>query len=301
MDRGVAIECVKAALPAPWRDAVIAHLEPAIRIAATRWTHGDPLAGRSRWGGDPELPDDWQWPTWKASIREYSLGAWSKSPPRERHLDFLGQFNLEEVASFEPHALPGKGMLYFFYDVDSQQWGFDPDDRGCAQVLYYPGELAALKPRPCPIPRSVIAEPCIMRFSQEWTAPDPEENAALFASATDRYELAESLGELRQDLGGAEGPEHQLFGHSNNIQGPMRLECQLAFNGVYAGGTSRFDDRVGDLEPGAEDWRLLLQVDTDEDGPGWMWGDCGRIYFWIRKQDLARHDFSKCWLVLQCS
>jgi uncharacterized protein YwqG len=31
-----------------------------------------------------------------------------------------------------------------------------------------------------------------------------------------------------------------------------------------------------------------------------MWGDAGRIYFWIQEQDLKNRDFAKVWLVLQC-
>ena len=43
------------------------------------------------------------------------------------------------------------------------------------------------------------------------------------------------------------------------------------------------------LEAGADDWRLLLQVNSD-DYAGWMWGDVGRVYFWIRRQDFATGD-----------
>lgn len=54
------------------------------------------------------------------------------------------------------------------------------------------------------------------------------------------------------------------------------------------------------MEKGAEDWQLLLQIDSDEENLGAMWGDCGRVYFWIRQQDLQKRDFSNVWLVLQC-
>ena len=31
-----------------------------------------------------------------------------------------------------------------------------------------------------------------------------------------------------------------------------------------------------------------------------MWGDCGCIYFWLKKQDLAAGNFDRVWLILQC-
>lgn len=32
-----------------------------------------------------------------------------------------------------------------------------------------------------------------------------------------------------------------------------------------------------------------------------MWGDLGRLYFWIRDDDLAARRFEKAWLILQCT
>lgn len=47
---------------------------------------------------------------------------------------------------------------------------------------------------------------------------------------------------------------------------------------------------------------LLLQLDTDEEenGPGWMWGDAGRLFFWIKPGDLAARRFDRAQLVLEC-
>ena len=72
-------------------------------------------------------------------------------------------------------------------------------------------------------------------------------------------------------------------------------------DGIYCGGPEGYrSEEAKTLAVGAADWRLLLQVDTDEEGPGWMWGDVGRIYFWIKKQDLAALRFDDVWLIFQC-
>ena len=51
----------------------------------------------------------------------------------------------------------------------------------------------------------------------------------------------------------------------------------------------------------AQEWILLFQMDTvEKDGFELMFGDCGRIYFYIRKEDLRNRNFENVWLSLQC-
>ena len=60
--------------------------------------------------------------------------------------------------------------------------------------------------------------------------------------------------------------------------------------------------RIQRAEGSASDrWLLLFQLDTVECG-GFelMFGDCGHIYFYITKEDLAARRFDRIWLILQC-
>jgi len=80
----------------------------------------------------------------------------------------------------------------------------------------------------------------------------------------------------------------------------MELECQLVSNGIYCGDPEGYQsEEARSLQSGAEDWRLILQVDSDEDS-GMMWGDVGMIYYWMRVQDLAARNFDRSWMILQC-
>ena len=98
-----------------------------------------------------------------------------------------------------------------------------------------------------------------------------------------------------------EGAAHQVLGFPYTIQGDMRLECQLASNGLYCGDETGYKDpRAKALEPGAADWQLLFQLDSD-DRASMMWGDMGTLYFWIKEQDLAAGRFGNVWMVLQCA
>jgi uncharacterized protein YwqG len=80
----------------------------------------------------------------------------------------------------------------------------------------------------------------------------------------------------------------------------MQLEAQLVTNGLYCGNASGYEDpRRASLEEHADDWILLLQLDSDDVG-NFMWGDSGMLYYWIRKQDLCELRFDRVWMALQC-
>ena len=51
----------------------------------------------------------------------------------------------------------------------------------------------------------------------------------------------------------------------------------------------------------AGEWTLLLQLSTiAKDDFEWMFGDCGMLYFYIRKADLAAGNFDRVRFVVQC-
>jgi hypothetical protein len=91
-------------------------------------------------------------------------------------------------------------------------------------------------------------------------------------------------------------------GYPDPVQGPdMDLECQLVSNGLYCGDSSGYQDpRAEELKKGAADWKLLVQMDSDDD-LGVTWGDVGMLYFWIRHEDARQKNFDSTWVVLQCS
>jgi len=111
---------------------------------------------------------------------------------------------------------------------------------------------------------------------------------------------SDALIEISSNVFG-DAPCHQIGGFPSPVQGDtMELECQLASNGIYAGEPDAYTTpRAKALEAGARDWRLLFQVDSDDDLKV-MWGDAGIIYFWIREEDARAGRFDKAWLVLQC-
>ena len=257
-------------------------LRPALRLQ-----HADPEAANhgSHLGGLPSLSNQQAWPTWKG-----------------KSLSFLGQVRLDALPSGPASdLLPREGLLLFFYDPLQGTWGFDPADAGSWRVLYLP-ELPAEKssiefPADLPEEGRYVSVPVGGRAFLD--LPSLEELDAARTGVPD--EDSDGLWEVHTQHREGHGPLHQLLGYSSPVQGDMKLEVQLVTNGLYVGDASGYEDpRRKELEAGAIRWRLLLQIDSD-DRAGMMWGDMGRLYFWITEQDLEARRFDNVWMVLQCS
>ena len=242
---------------------------------------GDLATDASKLGGEPDVSADFVWPTWKNA-----------------QLAFLTQLNLAELRAFpECGILPPAGLLQFFYDAEQRTWGIDPKDRGSFLVRWEQNIDGLHRAR------GGAANPaCRVQMRSESTIPAFESSdyalLALSPAEGDAYRsLWEVLGLEPTDGGTA----HQVLGHAIPVQGDMQVECQLVTNGLYCGDPSGYGDpRAAALRPGARDWRLLFQLDSDE-GAGLMWGDVGRLYFWMREQDLSDGRFDRAWMQLQCA
>ncbi len=257
---------------------------PSLRMKTTALAEDSLAMGQTRIGGAPDLPPGFEWPYYNGLP-----------------LSFIAQLNLAELAMLPPVlSLPMQGSLVFFYDSEQRTWGFDPKDRGSALVSYLPDSIDSLvrTQLPSAIPNEGRFQCCAVEFSIDQNLPDflsahfiphltETEQSQLF-NFVDRQSAQDSL------------PRHRIGGQADCVQNSMELECQLVTSGLYCGNETGYEDpRAQILAERALDWRLLLQIDSD-DNPGMMWGDVGMIYFWIREDDLRAASFENIWLILQC-
>ena len=266
-------------------DELAALARPCVRLAGRATPDADIPAGHSRLGGAPDLPAAIPWPVWRATP-----------------LAFLGQLALRDVRGMPgTDVLPADGLLSFFYDANQTTWGFDPADAGSFAVLYVPpDEALARRPAPEGVPPHGVYASCALEAHAELSLPEGN-SAAVREAGLEGEEWDAYLDMMSRQAWDAPGPRHQLLGYPHPIQNEMELECQLVTNGLYCGDRGGFEDpRAQALAPGARDWRLLLQLDSDEEA-GMSWGDTGMLYFWIRDEDLRQRRFDRVWMVLQCT
>ena len=252
---------------------------PAIHVVKAE------VASRSYLGGVPELPPGVPWP---------EAGG--------KPLSFLAQIELAELQSVVGFDwLPQTGALLFFYDLESQPWGFDPRDRGKWAVLHLPAAVEAASALPGKTkhssPGRILRRAGVTFRSMDSYPPFERETIAALKLSDEEAEALTDL-QTRPFQG---RPQHQVGGFPSPVQGDiMELECQLVSHGIYCGDESGYrDPRATELGASARDWKLLLEFDSDDDLDV-MWGDAGMLYFWVREQDARAGNFADTWLVLQC-
>ncbi|MCW1928691.1 YwqG family protein [Bhargavaea beijingensis] len=219
--------------------------------------------GASKFGGAPDLPPDME-------------------PPSKdgKPLTLIAQLNLSDAAlAGNARPLPASGVLSFFYDTEEQPWGGEEGDRSGWKVLYFedPADLER---------REVPEEVMLPEFAASFRAQETLDTDAVFDMDFDD-ETGETIFELLEE--GA--PHHRVLGHPFAVQNPVFTEVAH-----YCGGVADWDE----AEKAAEDYVLLLQMDSDDDLDA-VWGDLGMLYFCIRKDDLAEKRFDRTQMVMQCS
>lgn len=251
--------------------------------------------GKSHFGGVPDVPSDFVWP-------EYETSTFDDDTVKLRPLSFIAQFNCAEILPYDKDGLlPKSGLLSFFYEVGSMCWGFDPADKGCAKVYYFE-DVKELSPVEFPeeleedyrFPTFEINAssehglPCIEDFMLKHKKVDWDEFD----------EVRETLGCKLPDL------SSKLLGWPDIIQNNMTQECELVSKGYYTGnGFDEIPKQEVELAKrnSLDNWLLLFQLDiVSDDDFELMFGDCGRLYYYIRKEDLAAKKFDNIWLESQC-
>jgi uncharacterized protein YwqG len=254
-------------------------IQSSIRL--TSQPGDDSIAGLSRLGGLPDLPPGTSWPGWKGCS-----------------MAFIAQIRLEDLAPFEPASqLPKTGLLSFFYDANQETYGADPEDCGGWEVFYFGGESKdwRLAQAPRDLPADAIFCPCALKFSSELTLPSsPGQHLPDFDWSDSEIQLYEDFLAKFPTPDDYSLVHHRMFGHPNQLQDDMQLQCALTAPSIGSQAEAVADEAAQQKS----EWQLLLQVDSDRDA-AMKWATNGLLYFWIKTADLQAGRFDQAWLVMQ--
>jgi len=251
---------------------------------------------RSKFGGSPAVPADFEWPRFEAENYDGETA--------NRPLSFLCQINLDEIRAFDKeNLLPDTGLLLFFYEQESMRWGFDPDDEGCSRVYYF-ADTSKLAEAELPV--DLKEEYRVREYELSFATGDSYPSFEELRIHSDVDCDWDSYDEELENMGcEIECERHKLLGYADLIQGEMLTECERTTRGLYCGDAESYqktsEEMNADIHRAAADWILLFQMASiQDDDYELMFGDLGNLYFCIRKQDLMERNFHKVWLVVQC-
>ena len=269
---------------------ILASLKKNEIIISTEFNNDSKIINKSKIGGKPYLPKDFIWPYYQ-----------------ELPLSFLAQINLKEVNSLDKdRLLPSKGMLYFFYELETEEWGYKPQSKGCAKVFYYEdiSNFSLID-----FPENMEDDYKIPEFKVNFKSNislHSYEDFYLFLKEHDTFKEQDiSFSDfipLYDELFIPDNNYTKLLGYPEVIQNPMEEECEAVTRGFDMGGVESYPKKYQkEIRSASKDWILLFQMDTVETSDyELMFGDSGHIYFWIKKEDLANKNFENIWLILQC-
>lgn len=195
---------------------------------------------------------------------------------RGRHLSFLAQIKLSQFTNTQT-----SGVLQFFWSqsaLSSNAENFrvlhtaDPKSRLSAVPESETNWFGLFKRKHTP---KTWAEEAL-EFQDSYCLPSPERLPGNDYN-WDEYDRGDLYHRQVNELTGF----FQIEGVPNPVQADnMEESCAKKF---------------GDESP--ENWQLLLQIDSSSD---MMWGDAGKLYWFIRGDDLAALNFSDVHMEMQC-
>ncbi|KZE69281.1 hypothetical protein AWM68_03160 [Fictibacillus phosphorivorans] len=243
--------------------------------------------GFSKFGGEPDLPLGTSFPVHNGAP-----------------LTFLCQINLGELNSFEAaDSLPNDGVLSFFFEAIDLPFVESKSEYSSWKVFYFKDNEQLVRTQYPPYEREDDIEygplpEFNIQFKEILTLPEEPDDLELDEAAAEMYwdfsyslpmSLHHTVEELEErDDDSDDGlPYHYLLGYPIAVQESPIEEVTYTHSNVTR-------TPVNEL-----DYTLLLQLDYDEE-LDYIWGDVGKVYFIIKKEDLKIGNFNEVLVTWQC-
>lgn len=261
------------------KEKLIEMIRPTVGIKTKPSNDENVKVGKSKIGGKPDLPKDFEWPRVK-----------------EKPMLFCAQYNLSELSKFDKESmLPNKGLFYIFLSLD-EKWNEFNGINQEFRFLYSESENLNRTEFPNDLEEIQTFKTALIEYFEFYTIPD-NENYKLFEfnkkyddfyfnfyQPTEEYIIEE----LYEDSNAM----HQILGYDRSIQSSVVYEFASKELGLYGAESSEYKKKWNDILELSKTYELLLQMDCDDSNTDLSkFGGSGTYYFGISKTDLERNHF----------
>lgn len=217
--------------------------------------------GCSKFGGQPDVPENFQWPL----------------DDNNRPLSLLLQINCSDLISLDYEGyLPTSGHLYFFYELGEQNW---EGTENSIRVIYIDTQQVELH-------RETYPKTLADKFRLK-------ERVVSFLTK-DSYPSYQDFSNQNTEY------QHIInkVGSFNEARNRLQSESSINAVGTIFGYADLIQNVI---ESDLNENILLLQLSSiEDDSYELLFGDCGNIYFYISRQNLNDKNFRNLKFELQC-
>ena len=237
----------------------------AIRISFAKNGNAPLPAGCSKYGGRPDVADDFQWP--------YDNSG--------RPLSLLLQVDCADLAPLDREGLlPASGQLYFFYELSQMNRG---GLENTLRVIYNDKPSSQLHPLDYPVnlDKEYQLQEYRLQFTRCTSLPRIEELLRLTSfNDEDESEYYNAFNHLYDNFWKGVGPIGKILGYADLIQGPIvkDLANEVLLLELYS----------------SENWQ-----EDDKTPHDLLFGKSGYIYVYIKREDLLARRFDSIKFALQ--
>lgn len=257
------VESISAKLPRYKRNA--------ITIKFAKEIGGVSETGQTKFGGNPDVPDGFEWPK---DCEGYPMA-------------FLMQINCSDIKPFDTeNKLPKAGLLLFFYSWENE-YAYDEEEDPSynpkiAQVYYFdkPEAMLHRQAPPKKLAKEYIMTERSVCFSSQDCVPAWEDAIAMQIVDTDCSKIEYQSAMLESGTQGISDADYNgsMLGYATPVEDDTLDEPQ---NGILL--LQLFSSNLIEEDEGTEE----ECYDPIE------FGVEGKVYFYISKRDLAERDFSR--------
>jgi uncharacterized protein YwqG len=264
---------------------IIDLIKPAIGVRTKSIKDNKVKVGKSKIGGNPDIPVNFEWPKFK-----------------NEYLTFCAQYNLSELGEYDlENCLPKKGMLYVFVFIDKDYPGFMCDES--SYKIIYLEDIDTIQRLNFPESyflgsKFQVAE---INYFEYFTLPD-DENYKLkkFHLLYDNfYDFYENIVEFIDSLTGENIDNyHQVLGEDKSVQSSVGFD--FAVNILQIKTTEDFESKQDEIKEIEKKHRILLQLDCNDRNSNLSeYGGNMVMYFGIKPEHLIEQNFDNVIMAFQ--
>jgi uncharacterized protein YwqG len=262
------------------KEKLIKMIRPTVGIRTKSSDDKNVKVGKSKIGGKPDLPKDFEWPKLD-----------------NKSMLFCAQYNLSELTKFDKeNILPKKGFFYIFLSLDERYKEFNGLNQGF-QFIFSESENTVRTEFPKDLETNESFKTALIEYFEFYTIPD-DENYKFFELNKKYndlyfyfYQPTEEF--ITEELYQDSDNMHQILGHDRSIQSSVVYEFASKELGLYLADSSEHKKRWNEILELSKTFELLLQLDCfDSNTDLTKFGGSGTYYFGLTKTDLEKKNFN---------